>query len=123
MMKSPAATLPLTQEQATRLNGYLQAYRRYTLTQVTPSSERNSRQRVLQMLQARLIGEMDRQGALFDLAVTVEEMRSLKTMIADLLTFSTREPTSPQRNATLTDLAALKATLGWFEQLGHDARK
>jgi hypothetical protein len=103
--------LSLTQDQANRLHGYLQTYRHYALTQIMPSAERNNTQRLLQALQGKLIGEMDRQEIVFCFVLTGEEVRALKTMVVGLLTFFAHESANPQRDAALVDLAALKGTL------------
>lgn len=113
MMSTPP--LVLTQEHATRLISYLQRYRRYLLTQVAPSAERNTIQRVLQTLQGKLIHTMDtqvrQQGVQFHFALNSEEVKVLKAMVADLLTLTVREAPSEQRDATLVDLTSLKTAV------------
>lgn len=101
--------LHLSREQSARLLGYVQTYRRYALTQLAPSTERNTTQRLLQALQGKLIREMDQPSATCSLAVNAEEVKALQTMIRDLLHLTTREAGSDQRNAMLLDLAGLKS--------------
>lgn len=101
----------LTKDQATRLLAYIQTYRRHVLTQLAPSTDRNTIQRHLQALQGKLIHEMDQQSAVAHLALSSEERGALQTMVADFLQVTAQEPATAQRDATLHDLAALKATL------------
>src|SRR5262249_16296842 len=89
-----------------------QSYRRYALTALTPSTERNTNQRLLQALQGKLITEMDQRKLPLSFFLTSEEIKSLKTMAADLLTLTTREASSEKRTLTLLDLAELKSVLG-----------
>ena len=111
MMSFPP--LALAPEQTERLLAYLQRARRHVLTQVTPSTERNAQQRLLQTLQGRLIQECEQgqRGAVVYLSLSSEEGKVLHTMVADLLAATLREPESQQRSATLLDLSALKAAL------------
>jgi hypothetical protein len=62
-------------------------------------------------MQGKLIDIMDQKTALFMLVLTMEEMTILKAMTAGLLLLYGQEPASAERNATLGDLAALRATL------------
>lgn len=101
--------LALTHERATRLLTYIQTYRRYALTQIAPSTERNTNQRQLQALQGKLIQEMDKPSAIHSFALTGEEVKALHTMVSDLLQLTAREAASDQRSATLIDLTALKS--------------
>lgn len=110
-MMSTAPPLSLTQAQASRLQAYLQMYRRYAFTSLMPSIERNNTLRILQAMQGKLIDGMNQKGTLLYFLLTPEEMSILKAIIAELLLLSAREPASAERNATLTDLAALKGTL------------
>jgi hypothetical protein len=103
--------LALTREQASRLLVYLQDYRRLALTHLAPSQERNTNQRLLQALQGKLIQEMDQPSTMHYLSVTGEEVNALRTMVRDLLQWTTREPESDRRNAKLVDLAGLKSTI------------
>lgn len=104
-----APPLILTQEQAARLLAYIQMQRRHALTQLAPSAERNTNQRFLQMIQGKLIHEMDQPAPICYLFLSSDEMLALKTMVADLLLlFAGYEP-GEQRNGTLLDLAELKA--------------
>lgn len=103
--------LMLTQEQAARLLAYLQTYRRYALTQLAPSTERNATQRLLQTVQGRLIQERERPGMVSALWLVSEELTALRTMATDLLMVTRQEAGSERRNATLDDLVALKLTL------------
>jgi hypothetical protein len=111
MMNMPP--LSLTQERATRLLAYVQMYRRLALTQIAPSTERNAIQRQLQALQGKLMHreEREQQETIYHLSVTSEDIAALKTMVADLLVLTTREPATVQRDITLVDLASLKGTL------------
>ena len=112
--------LVLTQEQATSLLTHIQAYRRYALTQLAPSTERNTNQRQLQALQGKLIDEKGQQSAVY-LFFTREEVSALKQMVADLLVLTAREPATDQRDATLHDLVTLKTMVEklWVYGQGH----
>ncbi len=110
-MMSTAPPLSLTREQARRLQGYVQTYRRYAFASLMPGTERNTTLRILQALQGKLIDVMDQKTALFTCTLTREEMTTLKTMTTELLLLYAKEPASDQRNAVLADLAALKARL------------
>ena len=96
----------------TRLLDYLQAYRRYTLTQLSPSAGRNAHQRVLQAFQGRLIqeSEQERQRRV-SFTLTSEEIAALKAMVTVLRFLKTKEPASSQRDAILVDLTHLKGVL------------
>lgn len=113
--------LVLDHEQTTRLLGYIQEYRRYTLTQL-PSAERNTNQRMLQALQGRLIQESEReQQPSLSFFFTNEEARVLKTMIADLCVLkANQEPKTAQVYAALVDLTQLK---GVFDHLSSSEHK
>ena len=106
-----APQLVLTREQASRLQAYLQTYRRYAFASLVPSTERNTTLRILQAMQGKLIDVMDQKTALLQLVLTTEEMTTIKIIITDLLILYAREPASVERNATLVDLAALKGSL------------
>lgn len=108
---STAPPLILTREQASRLQAYLQTYRRYAFAEILPGADRNITLRVLQTMQGKLITVIDQRSALFRLVLTPEEMTTLKAIITALLTLYAQEPASQERNAILTDLAALKASL------------
>ena len=96
----------------TRLLDYLQAYRRYTLTQLPPSAGRNTHQRVLQALQGRLIQESEQeQQHPVSFTLTGEEITALKEMVIVLRLLKTKEPASHQRDAILVDLTNLKGVL------------
>jgi hypothetical protein len=105
--------LPLTQERVQRLLTYIQEYRRLVLTQLAPSQERNTQQRLLQALQGKLLaaGEREQQGALSLLSLTSEEVNALQTMVLDLRARKAREPATPQRDRMIVDLSALKVAL------------
>ncbi len=111
---STAPPLTLTREQARRLQGYVQTYRRYAFASLMPSAERNTTLRILQAIQGKLIDVMDQKTALLTCTLTVEEMTALKAMTTDLLLLYAKEPESHQRSAILADLAALKASLRGF---------
>lgn len=110
-MMSTAPPLSLTREQASRLQVYVQTYRRYAFASLLPSVDRNTTLRTLQAMQGKLIGVMDQKTALLQLVLTTEEMTTLKTIITELLSLYAREPGSTERIAVLADLAALKASL------------
>lgn len=102
-------SLLLTQGQATCLLAYIQTYRRHVLTQIAPSRDRNTIQRSLQALQGKFIQEIDQRSAIVQLALSSEERGALRTMLADFLQVRAQEPATNQRDATLRDLATLKA--------------
>ncbi len=102
-------SLSLTCEQASRLQAYLQAYRRYAVVSLIASTDRNNTLRFLQTIQGKLVAAMDQHTAWLQLILTTEEMTTLKTIITALLSFYAKEPASAERSATLADLAALKA--------------
>ncbi len=113
-MMGTAPPLQLTRDQASRLQAYLQAYRRYAFASLMPSVERNTILRILQAMQGKLIEVMDQKAALLQLVLTREEMTTLKTIITELLALYARQPESAERIATLGDLAALKISLKGF---------
>jgi hypothetical protein len=113
-MMGTAPPLQLTRDQASRLQAYLQAYRRYAFASLMPSVERNTALRILQTMQGKLIKVMDQKTALLQLVLTREEMTTLKTIITELLALYARQPESAERIATLGDLAALKISLKGF---------
>jgi hypothetical protein len=110
-MMSSAQPLVLTCEQASRLQAYLQTYRRYTFVAHLPGVDRNTTLRTLQTMQGRLIDALDQKTAPFRLALTVEEMATLQTITTELLLLYAKGPASEQRNGILTDLAGLKTCL------------
>jgi hypothetical protein len=110
-MMSTAPPLTLTREQTSRLQAYLQTYRRYAFAALLPGAERNTILRTLQTMQGKLIDALDQKTAPFRLALTVEEMTTLRAIATELLLLYAKEPASEQRNDILTDLAALKASL------------
>lgn len=57
---------------------------------------------------------MDQQTAVLQLALTAEEMATMKAVITDLLALYAKEPESAERIATLGDLAALKSSLNGY---------
>ena len=110
-MMSTAPPLTLTSEQASRLQVYLQTYRRHAFASLMPSVERNTTLRILQAMQGRLIDVMGHKTAVLQFALTMEEITTLKTMTTDLLMLYAKQPESVERISTLTDLAALRAAL------------
>lgn len=116
-MMSTAPPLSLTHEQASHLQAYLQTFRRWVFATLAPSAERNMTLRTLQAVQGKLVALHDQKQAWLTLVLTAEEMTVLKMSLNDLLVISAREPASHERNATLADLAALKALL---ERLPQD---
>ncbi|HEU5379975.1 MAG TPA: hypothetical protein VFV38_31520 [Ktedonobacteraceae bacterium] len=110
-MRGSAFPLTLTREQATRLQGYLQTYRRYALAALLPCTDRNAILRVLQGMQGRLLEAMDQPVTLVQLPLSQEEMTSLRVMSNELLRLYAQEPASQQRNTILTDVAAFKISL------------
>ncbi|MGH2478974.1 MAG: hypothetical protein ACRDHW_04895 [Ktedonobacteraceae bacterium] len=117
-MSSPAPTcaFALSREQASRLQAYLQGYRCHAFASLAPSMERNNALRRLQSLQSKLIDILDHKTKPSGLVLTMEDVAILRTMAAELLLLSTREPASAERNATLADLAALKGYLARFAE-------
>jgi hypothetical protein len=116
-------SLFLDQQQAARLLIYIQIYRRYTLTQVSPSAERNTAQRVLQALQGRLIQEREQQPQQpLALALTTEERTTLTTMVTNLCRLKAQESPSPRRDATIVDLTELKSVLEKLARPAQPAR-
>lgn len=113
-MMGTAPPLQLTRDQASRLQAYLQTYRRYAFASLLPSVERNTTLRVLQTMQGKLIEVMDQQTVLLQLVLTREEMTTLKAIITELLALYARQPESAERTAMLGDLAALKISLKGF---------
>ncbi len=109
-MMSAAPPLLLTCEQASRLQAYLQTYRRYAFASLAPSTGRNNTLRILQAMQGKLIDVMDQKMTPLQLMLTTEEMTTLKTIITELLVLYAREPASAERSATLADLAALRGS-------------
>src|SRR6266852_5061659 len=102
MRSSTAPPLSRTHEQASRLQAYLQTYRRYAFAFLAPSQKRNTTLRILQGMQGRLIESMDQQTASLSLVLTVEEMATLKTILGEVLRLYGREEApSNERNATL----------------------
>lgn len=110
-MMSTAPPLTLTREQASRLQTYLQTYRRYAFAALLPGAERNTTLRTLQTMQGKLIDALDQKTAPFRFVLTVDEWTILRAIITELLHLYAKEPASDQRSAILTDLAALKASL------------
>jgi hypothetical protein len=110
-MMSTAPPLSLTHEQASRLQAYLQTYRRYTFASLMPSTGRNITLRVLQAMQGKLIDVMGQKTALLQFVLTAEEMTTLKAIITELLLLYAKQPESVERGTTLADLAALKVSL------------
>src|SRR5689334_6869624 len=103
-----APTLSLDHEQTARLLGYLQDYRRYTLTQ-PPSADRNAQQRLLQALQGKLIQESERgYQQRFFFPISREEIRALKAMVMDLCLLKAKEPQTDHIQRCLIDLTGLK---------------
>lgn len=110
-MMSTAPPRLISRDQANRLQGYIQMYRHYAFAAIAPSTGRNNTLRVLQAVQGKLIEVMDQQTTVLQLMLTVEEMATLKTITAELLTLYAKKPESTERIAALADLAALKSSL------------
>jgi hypothetical protein len=77
--------LSLTLEHAARLLDYMHQYRGVLLTQLSPSTERNQRQRLVQGVQGRLLQECERGGAFATLPLSREELATLRVMVGNLL--------------------------------------
>jgi hypothetical protein len=103
--------LSLTPEHAACLLDYMHQYRGVLLTQLSPSTERNQRQRLVQGVQGRLLQECERGGAFATLPLSREELATLRVMVGNLLAATRAAPASARRVATLLDLAELKLTL------------
>lgn len=110
-MMSTAPPLRLTREEASRLQAYLQTYRRYAFASLFPSAERNTTLRMLQAMQGRLIEAMNQRATQLQLVLTTGEMTTLKTITMELLVLYAKEPASAGRNRIIADLATLKASL------------
>lgn len=110
-MMSTAPPLVLTREQASRLHGYIQVYRRYAFTSIVPSTGRNTTLRVLQAMQGKLVAFMDQHTPQVTLTVTMEELTTLQTTIEVLRLLYFQEPATEQLMTTRADLAGLKAML------------
>lgn len=110
-MMSTAPPFPLTHERAARLQLYIQIYRRYTLSSLLPSAERNAILRLSQAILGKLVAVLDQKATVVQLALTREEMDALKAIVNGLLLLYTKQQESPERLATLSDLAALKKSL------------
>lgn len=93
-MRECAFPLTLTREQARRLQGYVQTYRRYALAALLPCTDRNALLRVLQGMQGRLLEAMDQPVTLVQLPLSQEEMTSLRVMSNELLRLYAQEPAS-----------------------------
>ena len=104
-------SLQLTRAQAGRLHAYLQRYRHVLLTTRLSCPQRNQRVRIVQSVQGRLIKTLDQSTSLSHLLLAHEEVATLHILAAELLLLYAQEPPSEQREATLTDLAALKVHL------------
>ena len=109
-MMRTAPPLTLTREQASRVQGYIQTYRHYAFASLAPSTARNGMLRSVQAIQSKLVEVMDQQTTPVLLVLTTVERTTLQVMTAELLALYGQEPASAERNATLGDLAALKAT-------------
>lgn len=110
-MMSTAPPLLLTRDQASRLQAYLQTYRRTSFASLLPSIERNQTLRMLQGMQGKLIDMMDQKTTSLQLVLTTEEMTTLKAIARELMIWYAAQPANPERNATLADLADLKGHL------------
>ena len=117
-MRSPAPTcaFALSREQASRLQRYLQDYRRHAFASLVPSLERNNALRLLQSLQSQLIVLLDHKTTRCGLLLSREAVAILRRSISELLLCSAQEPASAERDATLADLAALKGSLARFAE-------
>lgn len=100
----------LTHEQASRLQSYLQTYRRYVLSQM-PSVTRNGLLRDLQSIQGKLVALLDQGHTPARLVLAREEQQTVHTSVTELLVLIARQPASAERDATLVDLTALRASL------------
>ena len=110
-MMSTAPPLSLTRDQASRLQAYMQTYRRYAFASLVPSAGRNTLLRVLQAIQGKLVAIIDQRTIPFTLILTTEELTTLKTILVELLHLYAQEAPSAERNAALADIAALKASI------------
>jgi len=84
--------LSLTPEHAACLLDYMHQYRGVLLTQLSPSTERNQRQRLVQGVQGRLRQECERGGAFATLPLSREELAALRVMVGDLLAATRAAP-------------------------------
>ena len=110
-MMSTAPPWQLSREQAERLLRYMQEYRRYTLTSMPPTQERNTILRLIQALQGRLLALIDRNVQQIDLPLVKEDAVALKAMARGLLSLYEEKPDSLERAITITDVRKLHTYL------------
>lgn len=106
-MMSTAPPLQISREQAERLLQYMQEYRRYALTSIPPTQERNTTLRLIQALQGRLLALVDQTSLLVHLFLTKEEAIALKAMAKESLLLYGKKPDSLERTRTITDVGGL----------------
>ncbi len=110
-MMSTAPPLLLSREQAERLLQYLQDYRHWALTGLSPTQERNTTLRGVQTLQGKLLALCDHHQPQIQLSLEREEVVALKAMTKSFLLLSGEQGASPERTSRITDLGKLYAYL------------
>ncbi|HEU5383708.1 MAG TPA: hypothetical protein VFV38_50550 [Ktedonobacteraceae bacterium] len=106
-MMSTAPPLQISREQAGRLLKYMQEYRRYALTSISPTQERNTTLRLVQAVQGKLLALVDQTLPQVHLSLTKEEVHALKAMTKGLLLLYGEKPDSSERTRTITDVGRL----------------
>jgi hypothetical protein len=110
-MMSTAPPLQISREQAERLLQYMQEYRRYALTTIQPTQERNTTLRLIQALQGRLLALVDQASLQVHLSLTKEEANALKAMTKGLLLLYGEKSDSSERTRAITDVGRLHTYL------------
>ena len=110
-MSSAPISYALTQEQALRLEGYVQSYRRHAYASQLPGRERNRALRLAQHVQGQLAERLAQGSVPLSLVLSDEERGILQSITGHLLALSARQRASAGQLATIQDLRELQSML------------
>ena len=101
----------LTPEQARRLQGYIQTYRRSAYASQLPGRERNRALRLAQHFQGQLAEALTQGTVPLSLLLSDEERGILQNITDHLLTLNAQQNASAGQPATMQDLTELQRML------------
>jgi hypothetical protein len=113
-------TLELGPYQAMQLARYLEEYRAYAWRELAPSPERNQALRVAQSIQGRVAAWRGETQRTLLLEMSEEEQQTTRQVLVTLTRVAQLAFPSPQRQHTLSELAAFRLLLA---RCGHSTRE
>lgn len=104
-------TLELGPYQVARLARYLAMYRAYAWREMPPSPERNQVLRLAQGVQGRVVARREETQGVLRLEMNEEEQQAMRRVLVTLTQVMQAAFPSPERQQTLSELAAFGALL------------